>query len=122
MIKHQIFLFFVRWFFSCFGMWICINLFGTITGGYDFSLFVVAGLIFSLINSFVKPLVTTLALPLIIFTLGVFTLIVNTAMVALAIKFLPSVSMSFSGALLSSLIMGFVNSLVNFATPPYNNK
>lgn len=122
MIKHQLFFFFMRWIFSSFGMWICITLFGQIVGPYDVSLFIISGLVFSLINSFVKPFVTAMALPLIIFTLGAFTLIVNTAMVALAIWLLPNVSMGFGGAVLSSLVMSIVNSLVNFATPPYNNK
>lgn len=122
MIKHQLFFFFMRWIFSSFGMWICITLFGQIVGPYDVSLFIISGLVFSLINSFVKPFVTAMALPLIIFTLGAFTLIVNTAMVALAVWLLPNVSMSFGGAILSSLVMSIVNSLVNLATPPYNNK
>ena len=42
-------------------------------------------IIFSLVNTFVKPLATLISLPLIILTLGFFSLLVNVAMVALAI-------------------------------------
>ena len=99
-------------------MWICITLFGTITDpSYDVWLFVVAGLVFSLVNAVVKPLLTILALPFIIITLGIFTLLINIGMVALTIWIIPEVQMGFGGALLSALIMGMINSLANLVVP-----
>jgi putative membrane protein len=41
------------------------------------------GLIFGLVNAFVKPLVSLLSLPLTILTLGLFTIIINAAMLYL---------------------------------------
>jgi putative membrane protein len=41
------------------------------------------GVIFGLVNAFVKPLVSLLSLPLTILTLGLFTIIINAAMLYL---------------------------------------
>lgn len=122
MIKRQITAFLFSWALSTLGMWISITLFGTITGEYNALLFVAAGFIFSLVNAIVRPIATVLALPLIIVTLGLFTIIVNTAMVALTIWIIPEVSMGFWGMVLSSLIMSVVNGLVNFWQAPYNRE
>ena len=78
MIKRQIIAFFLSWALYTLGMWISITLFGTITGEYNAWLFVIAGLIFSVVNTIIRPLATVFALPLIIVTLGLFTIIINT--------------------------------------------
>jgi putative membrane protein len=78
---------------------------------------VLAGLIFSLVNSIVKPIATIFSLPLLFITLGVFTVILNAAMVALTILILPDISMTFWGAIGSCLVISFINFLVNLAVP-----
>lgn len=121
MIKRQILVFLFRWLVSSTGMWLCINTFGQITGSADNPwLYISAGLIFSLVNSVVKPLATLFALPLIILSLGIFALLVNIAMVALTIWLLPEVTMGFWGVVFSTLAMSLINSLVNFLVPAYN--
>ena len=122
MIKHQIIAFFLGWALSTLGMWISITLFGTITGDYNAWLFVIAGIIFSVVNTIVRPLATVFALPLIILTLGLFTIIINTAMVTLTIWIMPNVTMDFWGAVLSSVVMSIANGLVNFGLTPYNRE
>ena len=122
MIKSQIIEFIIRSVLSAFGMWISISLFATISGDLDFWIFIVAGLIFSLFNAFIRPLVTMLALPLVVLTLGLFTVLINTAMVSLTIRFVPNVSMGFGGAVLSSLVMSIANGLVNYWPSSYNRK
>ncbi|MBQ6394406.1 phage holin family protein [Candidatus Saccharibacteria bacterium] len=123
MIKQQILVFLLRWLVSSATMWLCITLFGQVTDTENsFWLYVVAGLVFSLVNSIVKPLATVLSLPLIILSMGLFTLILNIAMVGLTIWILPHVSMSFWGVALSSIVISIINSLVNFLVPSYNKK
>ena len=122
MIKQQIFAFILRWVLSAFGMWICITLFGTIIGPYNVWLFILAGLVFSLVNSLVKPFATTFTLPLIILSMGLFTILINAAMISLTIWLIPNVTMDFLGTVFSSIVMSIVNGLVNFSTPLYNNK
>jgi len=122
MIKRQLLAFFARWILSSVGMWISITLFATVKGDSTWWMFILAGFIFSLLNAVVRPIATTVALPLILFTMGLFTVLINTAMVALTLKFLPNVSMDFWGAVLSSLVLSIANGVVNFWSSPYNRK
>ena len=50
---------------------------------------VLAGLLLGVVNAVVRPVVILLTLPLTVLTLGVFLLIVNTAMLALVAGMLP---------------------------------
>jgi putative membrane protein len=43
----------------------------------------IAGLVFTIVNSFVKPIVTVLSIPFIIVTLGIALFVINLAMLAL---------------------------------------
>lgn len=119
MVKQQILVFIFRWLVSTSGMWLVINWFGTVdpgvTGG--FWLYVVAGLVFSLINSIVRPLATVLSLPLIILTMGLFTLLINIGMMALTIWILPGVHIDFWGAAFGALLMSAVNGVMNLLVP-----
>ncbi len=119
MIKRQIIVFLLRWLASSVGMYFCITHLGTInpessaTFSEEWILFAVAGLIFSVINTVIKPLIKMLTLPLAILTMGISTLIVNTAMVVLTIYLLPSVEMDFWGAFLSSILLSAINYVLN---------
>jgi len=120
MIKRQFSVFLFRWLVSSAGMWLCIKLFGNLSVDYDPWLFIVAGLIFSLANSVVKPLITVLTLPLIVLSLGLFVFVVNITIMALTIWVLPDVSMDLIDVALSALTMSIINGLVNFLVPSYN--
>lgn len=122
MIKNQILVFLLRWLVSSAGMWICMRLFGHVETNEVFWLFILAGLVFSLVNSVIKPLLTLLALPLIILSLGIVTVLINIAMVGLTIALLPGVEMGFGGAVLTTLVMSALNGLVNFLVPSYNEE
>ena len=119
MIKKQLFTFLLRWAASSFGMYLCITWFGVVTSESQeyFSeawlLYAAAGLIFSLVNSFVKPIIKICALPLAILTMGLSTIIINTAMVVLTIYLLPGVEMTFWHAMISSAIMSVINAMLN---------
>ena len=119
MIRKQLSLFIFRWLISGVGMWLVINLFGSIDAGvtHGFWLYVTAGLVFSLVNSIVRPLTTLLSLPLIILSMGIFALMINIAMMALTIYILPGVHIDFWGAVLGTITMSLLNSLVNFMVP-----
>ncbi len=118
MVRRQFLAFIIRWIVSSIAMYICINFFGGFKEGSEwmqtsFWLYLSAGLIFSLVNTVVKPIATIFALPLIFLTLGLFTLIVNAAMVGLTILLIPGVTMSFWGAIGSCLVISLINFLVN---------
>ena len=122
MIKRQSLAFLLRWLTSCVAMYVCVNCFGTFADGSEavrtsWEFYVIAGLVFSLVNTIVKPIATIFALPLLLVTLGLFTLILNAAMVALTIWIMPDVTMTFWGAIESCLLISLINFLVNLVVP-----
>ncbi|HET6515591.1 MAG TPA: phage holin family protein [Thermodesulfovibrionales bacterium] len=82
---------------------------------------IIIGAIFGLVNSFIKPLVQLLTLPLILFTLGLFTLIVNAFMLTLTAWLSGPLSLglqiegfrpAFWGALIVSLVSMLLSCLM----------
>ena len=116
MIKKQILVLILRWAISSLGMWLVINLFGTIKSGVSDSiwLYLIAGLVFSLVNSIVRPIITMLSLPLIIASVGLFTLLINIGMMVLTFWILPGIEITVIGAVLGTIAMTIVHSLMNF--------
>jgi putative membrane protein len=115
--KQQFAVFLVRWALNAIGLWIAVRLLGT---GYDdvevtagFWGFILAGLIFSLVNSIFKPLAVVLSLPAILLTLGLFVIIVNGAMVYFSLLIAPGISMSFGNSILAGIILSLVNYIVS---------
>lgn len=71
-------------------------------------------LIFGLLNALVRPLLKFLTCPLIILTLGLFTIVINTGMLLLTSKIGQSFGIGLSvdgfwSALLGSLVIGLVS-------------
>jgi len=54
-----------------------------ISYGDDWWTLLIAGLVFTLVNMIVKPIVTILSIPFILVTLGIFLFFINLAMLAL---------------------------------------
>lgn len=50
---------------------------------------VASALVLGLVNTFIRPIAQLISLPLTVITFGIFALIVNTAMIALAANFVP---------------------------------
>ncbi|MFE5815926.1 phage holin family protein [Streptomyces sp. NPDC056479] len=98
-----------------------ITLTGDSTGKKIGTLIIVA-LIFGLVNFLVKPIVKLLSLPLLILTLGLFTLIVNALMLLLTSWFADKIDLSFHvegfwTAVLGGLIISIVSWALNLALP-----
>ena len=117
--KQQLFVFLIRWALNSLGLWVAVRLLGT---GYDnvdvtagFWGFVLAGLIFSIVNSLFKPLLVILSLPAILITLGLFTIIVNGVLVYISLALSPGISMSFGFSIITGIILSLVNYIVSVA-------
>jgi putative membrane protein len=74
---------------------------------------IIIGAVFGIVNSLLKPIVTIFTFPLIILTLGLFTLIVNTLMLIITAKLSIPLELglsiygfwpAFKGALIISLV------------------
>jgi putative membrane protein len=79
---------------------------------------VIAALLLGILNAFVRPVLMLLALPLLIFTLGLFTLVIN-ALLLYFVGFLLNPSFyvdSFGYAFLGALIIGIVSIALNVLT------
>jgi putative membrane protein len=117
--RRQFFVFLVRWALNSFGLWIAVRLFGTgyandnVTAGLGG--FLLAGLIFSIINTVLKPIAVIFALPAILITLGLFMLVVNGLMVYISLKLAPGLSMSFLNSILTGMLLSLINYIVSAA-------
>ena len=77
--------------------------------GNIFSLIVV-GIIFGLVNAFIRPVVKLLTLPITVITLGLFTLVINTIMLMLTVWF--SSALSLTGGLFANIFVAFVGAII----------
>jgi putative membrane protein len=72
-----------------------------------------AGLIMGLVNLLVRPIVILLSLPFIVLTLGLFFVVINGALLALAAALVPGLSVEGClPALLGGLVLALFNWLV----------
>jgi putative membrane protein len=83
----------------------------------------VASLLLGILNAFVRPILMFLALPLLILTLGLFTLVIN----ALLLLFVGNIMSSFHvdgfwDALLGAIIIGFISVTLNSLTGSGNSR
>lgn len=106
--------FLVRWLVSSLGLWIAAGLLDSINYGGRWQVIVIAGLILAIVNSIIRPVVVLLSLPAILFTLGLFMVVINALMVLLvAWLYGPFEITGFWTALLAGMIIGLVNYLVS---------
>jgi putative membrane protein len=96
------------------GLWVASRLLGSSfhDTGATTGTFLAAGLVLSLINTVLKPIVVVLSLPAILLTLGLFMLIVNGLMVYLALKLVPGLEVTFWGAILTGMIISLINYVI----------
>ena len=77
----------------------------------------VTSLVLGILNAFIRPIVMLLALPLLIFTLGLFMLVINALLLSLVDKLLPQFQIdSFGWALLGALLISIVSLVLNVLT------
>lgn len=80
---------------------------------------IVIGLLFGVVNTLIKPVVTFFSLPLIVLTLGIFTLVVNALMLMLTAYFSGPFGLGlhvdgFWPALWGSIIVSLVSILLSW--------
>jgi len=80
----------------------------------DFASAIVTAVVLSLLNTFLKPILVMLTIPVTFFTLGLFLLIINTIMVLATDYFVNGFSVpSFFTAFLFSIILSISQSVLN---------
>lgn len=114
--KRQFAVFLLRLVLNMVGIAIAVRLFGTghdVTAPMSVGALLVAALIFSIINAIIKPFVIVLALPAILLTLGLFTIVVNGLMVWISLNLTPGLQMTFWHSILTGLVLSLVNYIVS---------
>src|SRR5206468_2450778 len=106
--------FLIRWGVSSLGLWIAAGLLGSgITYQNKLRVIIIAGLVLAIINVFIRPIIVIFSLPAILFSLGLFMVVVNGLMVFLVSKLYTSLHVkNFWAAILAGVIIGLVNYLV----------
>jgi putative membrane protein len=104
----------IRWFVCGLGLWIAAGLLGErISYDSRIGVIIVAGLILAIVNTVIKPIVIILSLPAILFSLGLFMIVINGLMVLLVSKLYTDLHVTnFGAAVLAGMVIGLVNYLV----------
>lgn len=108
--KQQLSRFLLRWFVNSLGLWLAQRLFETVRFDESLTVILTAGLVLSLVNAIIKPILVVFTLPAVLLSLGLFMIVINGAVVWLASYFYgPLEVTSFGGAVLAGLVIGLVN-------------
>jgi putative membrane protein len=105
--------FVVTWFFNIIALWVAAELLEGIGYAGDEWILVIAALVFSLVNIFVKPLVILFTLPLVILTLGLALFFVNLFMLYLTSWVVDDFTVDgFGAAIVATIIIWVVNTIL----------
>lgn len=104
----------LRWFICSLGLWVAAGILGQrITFGSEFGAVIIAGLLLALLNTIIKPVVVILSLPAILFSLGLFMIVINGLMVLFVSWLYDGLEVTnFGAAMLAGMVIGLVNYLV----------
>ncbi len=106
----------LRWGANSFALWLASTLLSGVDHGNSLGAIIAGGLVLSLVNAIVKPIVMILALPAILLTIGLFTLIVNGLMVWIVSVVVDEFTID---SLWWAVLAGLMVSLVNYGLTTY---
>ena len=105
----------LRWIINGVALYVAAELVAGITFEGQWLAIVIVALIFGLVNALIRPFLKLLTCPLILLTMGLFTLIINALMLWLASELAGLVGIGFHVAdFLAAFLGGLVISVVSF--------
>ena len=113
--------FLVRLLINVAALWVATRLVGGVNYAGDWLPFFGVALVFGVVNAFIRPVAKILSLPLIIVTLGIFSLVVNGLMLWLTSRVSDALGLGFHvtgfwpafwGALVVSIVSTVLSALV----------
>ena len=108
----------VRWVGNVVALFIAAWLLSGITYGDQWWTLFIAAAVFTLVNAWVKPLLTVLSIPFIVVTLGLFYFLINVLMLYLTDWIVPDFEIkTFWWGVLGAIIVSIVNGLLNLVLP-----
>jgi putative membrane protein len=106
----------IMWAFNTFALFVASWLLSGLSYGSDWWALLVAGLVFTLVNFLLKPVLTLLSVPFIIVTLGIFYLLINVFMLYLTHWLVPQFTIAgFWWAVLAAIIVSIVNACLRLS-------
>jgi putative membrane protein len=104
----------ITWLFNTCALYVATWLLAGLSYGEDWWALLVAGLVFTLVNSFLKPVLAILSIPFIIVTLGLFYFLINVLMLYLTHWIVPQFTIeTFWWAALAAIIISIVNGILH---------
>lgn len=104
----------IRWFANSLGLWIASRLFSGIAIDEQLKTILWVGLLLSVVNFCLKPIIVILSLPAIVLTLGIFMLLINGFMVWVVDVLSTRLTLDgFGMAVLAGVVIGLINYLVS---------
>lgn len=108
----------IRLFVNAVALWGAARLVGGIELEGEFWPIVVVAAVFGLVNALIRPFLLLLSLPLLVLTLGLFTLVVNALMLMLTAALVNALTVDgFVAALLGSILISIISFLFSVLLP-----
>ena len=100
----------ITWVFNTVALFVATWLLSGLSYGSDWWALLIAALVFTVVNFFVKPVLAILSIPFIIVTFGIFYFLINILMLYLTHWIVPQFTIaSFWWAALAAIIVSVVN-------------
>ena len=110
----------IAWVFNTIALFVATWLLSGLSYGSDWWALLLAGLVFTLVNFFLKPVLAILSIPFIVVTLGIFYFLINVLMLYLTHWIVPQFTIAtFWWAVLAAIIVSAVNGILHifFGSP-----
>jgi len=116
LMKKQFINFLIRWFANCAGLFVAARIFNLLSYQNSITVIIIGGLVLSILNALIKPILVVFTLPAIALTLGIFMIVINGTIVFLASLLYKDLQVgSFWAAVLVGMVIGLVNYIVTIA-------
>jgi putative membrane protein len=109
----------IRWAFNVVALFVAAWLLSGVNYGNDWWTLFLAAIVFTIVNAFVKPVLTVLSIPFIVVTLGFAYLLINVLMLYVTDWVVHDFEIkSFGAGLLAAIVVSFVNLLLQAVFRP----
>src|SRR6185436_17806868 len=106
----------ISWAFNVVALFVAAWILDGITYGDQWWTLLIAGVVFTLVNAFVKPILTVLSIPFIVVTLGLFYFLINILMLYLTDWIVGGFEIkTLWWGVLAAIIVSVVNWILNLA-------
>jgi putative membrane protein len=112
----------LHWLFNAIALWVAAYLLPGLDFSGDFLRLILVAAVFGVVNSLLRPLLTVLTCPLIVVTLGLFTLVINAILLLVTGWLSARWNLGFTvagfwPAFWGGLVVGLVSLALSFAFP-----